>query len=107
MNASGKTTSFAPPDAASPISRTALSTQASVSNGTDPAWTTATVTALSLAGEVICSLHAAGSATLVDSPKPAHDVEQELRILRRHGIVHAHRSAPGAGQLRREHRGFS
>ena len=34
MNASGKTITFAPVAAASPIRRTALSTQASVSNGT-------------------------------------------------------------------------
>src|SRR5512142_336120 len=41
MNASGKTTTFAPLAAASPTSRTALSTHASASKGTAPACTTA------------------------------------------------------------------
>src|SRR5215207_6018052 len=46
MNASGNTITRAPVAAASPIRCTALSTQAFVSNGTAPAWTTAAMTVL-------------------------------------------------------------
>src|SRR5687768_4397229 len=53
MKASGKTITFAPPAAASPIRRTALSTQASVSNGIDPACTTATLTAVGFAVVIV------------------------------------------------------
>src|SRR5579871_2907130 len=42
MNASGKTTSLAPPAAASAISASALAMLAALSKSTDPAWTTAT-----------------------------------------------------------------
>src|SRR5687768_1682952 len=44
MKASGNTITPAPVAAASPIRRTALSTQAFVSKGTAPAWTTAALT---------------------------------------------------------------
>src|SRR5690348_1472635 len=54
MNASGNTTTAAPAPAASPMSRQALSTHASASNGIEPACTTAAVTIL--ASGVIASL---------------------------------------------------
>src|SRR5713101_8125972 len=53
MKASGKTITFAPAAAASSISRTALSTQASLWNGTDPACTSATRTLVCFTTELI------------------------------------------------------
>jgi len=53
MNASGKTITFAPVEAASAIRPTALSTQASASNGTAAACTTATWTVFSFPVDVM------------------------------------------------------
>jgi hypothetical protein len=55
-DASGKTITFAPEAAASSISRTALSTHASLSKGTAPACTTATRTVVALIVMVILPL---------------------------------------------------
>src|SRR6476619_2263578 len=55
MNASGKTTTLAPVAPACRIRRIALSTHAPGSNGTDPAWTTATFTVVAFAFELIVS----------------------------------------------------
>src|SRR2546422_2889563 len=104
MKASGKTITFAPAAAASSINRTALSTQASLWKGRDPACATATRTRVSFTTELIsCS----SSSLLYPSDSDRTVVTFEIQIERAEEaardrylrVIHVVHAAAAVGDL--------